>query len=246
VDNEKLLAFAPSFNGQEINASASRDKLSPLPHNITETARVVKLFKGDVFEGERASLQNFSRHVQEYGMLHLATHAVFNNHQPEYSYLAFAPDGQERLLFVKDLYNLELNMDMVTLSACETALGDLKRGEGFIGLASGFFYAGAKSITSTLWKVNDASTASLMGDFYETLAKGHTKGVALQKAQKLFLKRNADNARAHPYYWSGFVLSGNHAPLDPKWPWVWIIAPLLLLLVLIGIFGTGKKTNPNR
>ena len=140
----------------------------------------------------------------------------------------------EDLLYVADLYNLQLDVDLVTLSACESGLGDLKRGEGFISLARGFFYSGAASIASTLWKINDASTTLLMDGFYKILSQGDSKDVALQKAQVEFLNQNRQNGFSHPYYWSAFVISGNTDPLSFTYNWVWLLIGVIVLLV--GIF----------
>ncbi len=243
-ENETILAFAPTFKGEQVEHTESRDKLLPLPHNTTEVRQIMARFDGQLFENESATLSNFKSNATGYGILHFATHAIFNNEQPEYSYLAFSPKEKNNILYVKDLYNLNLNANLVTLSACETAIGDLKRGEGFIGLARGFFYAGAKSLTSTLWKVNDASTAALMADYYNVLAIGKTKDVALQEAKTNFLRTNRDNNLKHPYYWSGFILSGNYAPLQADWPWVWLVFPLLIIVTVVLVVNVGKKTNP--
>ena len=97
--------------------------------------------------------------------------------------MAFQPDGNSNLLYVSDLYNLNSNTSLVTLSACESGIGDLKRGEGFISLARGFYFSGAKSIASTLWKINDGSSLKIMEAFYKNLSEGDDKNVALQKAQ---------------------------------------------------------------
>lgn len=235
--NNDILAFAPSFNGEIISPNASRDKLAPLPHNKTEVQSIISLFKGKSLEGKNATLTNFNTSAKNYGILHFATHAVFNNEQPEFSYLAFSSKKEsESLLYVKDLYNMELNANLVTLSACETSIGDLKRGEGFIGLAYGFFYAGAKSLTSTLWKVNDASTSKLMSNYYTILAQGKPKDVALQKAKVTFIRQNKDNALSHPYYWSGFILSGNSDSLETTWSWIWLTIPITLLLILTFLY----------
>ena len=232
----KVLAFAPSFDGKaEVNIK--RSSLLPLPHNKSEVSKVLSAFEGRSLINEEASLQNFKKEFQKYGILHVASHAIFNDSTPEYSYLAFSQnelDNNEDLLFVADLYNIKTDADLITLSACETGIGELRRGEGFMGLSRGFFYGGAASIASTLWKINDASSADLMGAFYKNLSKGDTKDEALQKAQKDFLKTNAQNALAHPYYWSGFIVSGNTAPLKTPRPWLWI-----LVLGSIAVVGTG-------
>src|SRR5690606_3182575 len=101
------------------------------------------------------SLLNFQAKSGNYSILHLATHAVFNDGSPEFSYLAFTPSvSTPYLLYTKDLYNLKLNADLVTLSACESGMGTLHRGEGLMSLARGFYFSGSNAIMSTLWKIN--------------------------------------------------------------------------------------------
>lgn len=228
----KLLAFAPEFSGEQIRANPSRDKLLPLPHNKREVKQILKSFPGQSFIDENASLKNFTSQISEYGLLHLATHAVFDDTAPEFSYLAFSTVADsESLLYVSDLYNLRINADLITLSACESGIGELKRGEGFLSLARGFFYSGASSIASTLWKINDASTTALMDSFYQNLAECDTKDLALQNAKKAFLNTNKQNGLSHPYYWSGFIISGNTESLTSPNYWVWIGLGILLSIV---------------
>ncbi|MEO8934037.1 MAG: CHAT domain-containing tetratricopeptide repeat protein, partial [Xanthomarina sp.] len=207
--NNKVLAFAPSFKTSQTN------KLLPLPHSQNEARDILKYFSGKVLINEQASLQNFNLENENYGLLHFATHAILNDESPEYSYLAFEPDKTNTgsLLYVSDLYNLNLNTNLVTLSACESGIGNLKRGEGFISLARGFYFSGASSISSTLWKINDGSALKIMDVFYKNLSEGKSKNVALQDAQVAFIKENNQNALIHPYYWSGFVISGKTAAI---------------------------------
>jgi len=227
-----LLAFAPTFEGEQVQIDPSRANLLPLPHNKREVEQILTSFNGQSYIGQNATLQNFSSQLSNYGILHLATHAIFNDNSPEYSYLAFSSTPtKEDLLYVSDLYNFKIDADLVTLSACETGVGELKRGEGFLGLARGFFYSGASSIASTLWKVNDASSTQLMNLFYKYLAQGDSKGLALQKAKVEFLKDNSQNARRHPYYWSGYIISGNSSPLTTKNIWWWVTLGSLFLFI---------------
>jgi len=223
--NQRIMAFAPGFENSMVTDNSSH-KLLPLPHNKREVEQIMNSFEGSSFLGNNASLKNFASEISNFGIVHLATHAIFDDASPEYSYLAFSPrKSEDYLLYVRDLYNMQLNADLITLSACETGVGELKRGEGFMGLARGFFYGGASSISSTLWKVNDASSTELMDFFYKNLAEGDTKDLALQKAKKAFLNTNSQNALSHPYYWSGYVLSGNTRP---------IVAKSNLALILLG------------
>lgn len=238
-----ILAFAPSFDGTVSVSNPDRGKLLPLPNNKKEVEQILTSFHGRAYIDGEASLRNFKSQLASFGMVHLATHAIFDDTAPEYSYLAFAQNGNEAedLLYVADLYNLQLDADLVTLSACESGIGDLKRGEGFLSLARGFFYSGAASIASTLWKINDASTTTLMTSFYKNLSKGEAKDVALQNAQIEFLDNNRDNALSHPYYWSAFVISGNTLALSLPYNWIWFILVTLVVLVSGFLYFKTKK-----
>lgn len=238
-----ILAFAPSFDGTVSVSNPDRGKLLPLPNNKKEVEQILTSFHGRAYIDGEASLRNFKSQLASFGMVHLATHAIFDDTAPEYSYLAFAQNGNaaEDLLYVADLYNLQLDADLVTLSACESGIGDLKRGEGFLSLARGFFFSGAASIASTLWKINDASTTTLMTSFYKNLSKGEAKDLALQNAQIEFLDNNRDNALSHPYYWSAFVISGNTLALSLPYNWIWFILVTLVVLVSGFLYFKTKK-----
>lgn len=241
IKNGDLLAFAPIFTGEQVWVDPSRDKLLALPHNTKEVEQILTSFKGQSFTNQNATLKNFSSELSKYSMLHLATHAIFDDTSPDYSYLAFTDTkNEESLLYVSDLYNLQIKADLVTLSACETGVGELKRGEGFLSLARGFFYSGASSIASTLWKINDASTTTLMDSFYKNLADGDSKDLALQKAKTSFLDANRQNGLSHPYYWSGFIISGNSDPIITNNYGI-LIGFAILLTVATGFLVFGRK-----
>lgn len=235
--NIKLLAFAPSFDSNTLSDVTRSQILGNLPHNRNEVKQVSTTFPGKSFIDDQATLQNFTSSLSDFSVLHLATHAVFDDKNPEYSYLAFTPKKEsDDLLFVKDLYNLTLNASLVTLSGCESGIGELKRGEGFLSLARGFFYSGAASISSTLWKVNDNSSSELMGEFYENLADGKTKDASLRDAKLSFLQKNRENGLAHPYYWSGYIIQGNTQPLvtSSKWQWYLYGGIIIVFLIFLG------------
>ena len=149
------LGFAPSFG--ESAASVIRGKrfaLSPLAFNKPEIENINKLLgTGDVYKDKDATENQFKEIASNYQIIHFATHGMANSKDPDFSLLAFTEveDGEENeFLYVSDLYNIELQADMVVLSACETALGKNFRGEGIMSMARGFSYAGAKSIFTTL------------------------------------------------------------------------------------------------
>jgi CHAT domain-containing protein/tetratricopeptide (TPR) repeat protein len=149
--------------------------------------------------------------LSEYRYVHFATHGLLNSRQPRLSKLALSQfdaagarvDGFLRL---SDIYNLDLNADLVVLSACQTALGKEVRGEGLVGLTRGFMYAGAARVLASLWSVEDRATATLMKSFYRNLlAEKRPAAEALQRAQI----ETANRPQFHsPYFWAGFSLQG--------------------------------------
>ena len=111
------------------------------------------------------------------------------------------------VLFSGEIYNLELDADLVVLSACETGLGKISKSEGIIGLSRALLYAGADNIIVSLWKVTDKSTAKLMVDFYSNLLENEAeRAEALHRTK---LKMIEQGEFAHPFFWSPFVLIGN-------------------------------------
>jgi len=220
----KLLAVAPSFK--------SNSTFDELPFAAKEAATINTYFDGKILDGNQATASTFIKEQHNYSILHLATHTIINEDEPDYSYLAFSGNTDNRL-FIKDLYNCTINADLVTLSACETGIGTLKKGEGMISLARGFQYAGVESLTTTLWRNNDQVTSEIMGLYYKFLKNGDSKSKALQKAKLAYLNTVQEPELKHPYYWAGFIVIGNNEPLSSSFNWYWIIAIGLLLVILV-------------
>jgi CHAT domain-containing protein len=151
-----------------------------------------------LFTEDEATLSRLREQAGQCGLLHLAAHGVFRGDNPLFSFLQLA-DEPLRLL---DVYGLKLRADLVTLSACETGMSQLKGGD-LIGLCRGFFYAGASSLVVSLWRVDDEATAELMTSFYRGLVAGKATCAALREAQLEILSQYR-----HPYYWAPFVLVG--------------------------------------
>ncbi len=158
-----------------------------------------------------ASEQNvLARNMQQYRVLHFATHGILNAERPQFTGLAFSlvgEQGNDGFLRVNEVFNFKLGQPLVMLSACETGLGKEKRGEGVIGLTRAFMYAGAPTVGVSLWSVSDRSTARLMGDFYkEIFANNATPGTALRTAQVAMINNPRYSA---PFFWAPFVLVGD-------------------------------------
>ena len=213
-----LAAYAPFYKSESVNLGnimAYRDvirkDLNPLPYSGEEALRISKMFDGSCYLGNSGTKQNFINHSKNSRILHIATHAQANDKLGDYCFLVFAgrPDSlNNEVLYANDIYNIELNSEMVTLSACETGIGQLKGGEGIISLSRAFAYAGAKSIVTSLWQVSDSKTKDLMISFYSNLLNGLRKDEALWKAKCDYLLSNKGES-ASPFYWAGFIGIGN-------------------------------------
>ncbi len=160
--------------------------------------------KSRVLLRKEATVGAFIKEAGNFSYIHFATHGQFDSSRPLKSALLLAPEqGSNGMLTADRLYSLELNADLVTLSACETGLSKIASGDDLVGLTRGFLYAGSSSIVASLWKVDDLATSQLMGRFYRELDETN-KREALRTAQ-LETRKNY----AHPYYWASFQLTGN-------------------------------------
>ncbi|MCB0517502.1 MAG: CHAT domain-containing protein [Lewinellaceae bacterium] len=195
----------------------NRKDFDQLPNSGEEVFAASKFWKGKYYLNSDATEQRFYEEAGNYRIVHLSTHGMADPRVGDYSYLAFAEvkdSIENELLYVRDLYNLQLNADLVVLSACETAVGELQKGEGIISLARAFAYAGAKSIVTTLWVVNDAASKDLMESFYAQLRhKGMTKDRALHLAKRQMIDGKED-FRKHPFFWAAFIPVGDMSAMQ--------------------------------
>jgi CHAT domain-containing protein len=187
--------------------------LAPLPFTREEVQAIGAYFPPDrstVLLGAEASEAAVRRpgFLGDYRILHLATHGLVDERRPDRSSIALAEPAdptEDGFLRAQEIYRLDLNADLVVLSACETGLGKMLRGEGVLGLPRAFFFAGVPRIVVSLWSVSDRSTADLMKAFYGELVRSRKPpGRALAGAKKTMRA----GGFAHPFYWAPFVLIG--------------------------------------
>ena len=203
--------------------SAAGPALAPLPNTAAEVTslralagsrRFVALTGADATRVRLLALPE----LYQAGLIHLATHGVADENEPGRSGLWLAPDvtpsgppAGPGFLSMDDVLGLNLRSELVTLSACETGLGRLERGEGVLGLTRAFLVAGARSVVVSLWRVNDRSTAQLMEGFYRALLqRGMDREQALAEAKRALL---AASETRSPYYWAPFVMVGEGGKL---------------------------------
>jgi CHAT domain-containing protein len=147
--------------------------------------------------------------LRRYRRLHFATHSLVDEKFPLRSAVVLLPgDGAEEdgFLEVSEISRLDLDCDLVVVSACRTGRGQLLSGEGIVGLSRTFLYAGARSVVVSLWNVSDISTSQMMKSFYQNLTSGMSNAAALHRAKLQML--SSGNETRHPYYWSSFVMVG--------------------------------------
>jgi CHAT domain-containing protein len=212
-----------SFTHREV---VNRMSLMELPFSELEVDSLVSLFNQFGIEARgmlrsQATEEMFRASSGKYRYIHIATHGLINPEKPELSGLVFWKDTSDhedpapRLLisekendgvvYTKEVYDLNINADLVTLSACETGAGLMAKGEGLLSFVRGFTYAGVPNMLISLWKVNDKTTADFMIDFYKAVLSGDSYPAALRKA-KLEAISNRDTS--FPALWGNFVLIG--------------------------------------
>lgn len=244
---KEMLGIAMSFpvgyltydENQSRNQNEESEDLSYLRYTKPELKEIQKLVHGLSLIDSKATKEKVLKLIEQYRILHFSTHGILNDEESNLSYLALA--GANRVadtgrLYVRDLYNLRLGASMVVLSACETGLGKIRKGEGIISMSRGFSYAGAKSILTTLWQVNDKSTSEIMVAFYQYLKEGKQKDEALRLAKLDYMKNVHAQSVAHPFYWAASVPIGDMSEMeftDRSWlNYVWAIA--IILIVVLG------------
>jgi len=223
--------------------------LASLPHTRTEVNTLRSLFgsrHSTILLGKDATERNLKQQdLRRYSVIHLAAHGILDSSSSSRSGLVLGMDAaakEDGILQVREVYRLPLNASLVTLSACQSALGRLLTGEGMVGLSRAFFYAGADTIVASLWNVNDEAAAEFMARFYRRLKRGESKEEALRQAK---LSMAAEERYRNPYYWAAYVLIGDGSeavPFPRDWTGVMVLAASLALLIAV-FLGRRYRTS---
>ncbi|MCL4395611.1 MAG: CHAT domain-containing protein [Chloroflexi bacterium] len=197
---------AGSAKSLAVGLSEFGDQMRPLPYASTEIEQFQAVLGGQaqILWDDRATRKELlaldqAGALQDYALIHFATHAILDRTAPHRSRVLL----RDEPLTILDIMDLRLNARLVTLSACETALGQGGRGDELVGLARAFFHAGARALVASLWQVQDRSIAELMGRFYRRLADGENIAVALRHAQVEMIQANYS-----PFQWASLALMG--------------------------------------
>tara|TARA_R110002072_G_scaffold106447_1_gene232457 strand:+ start:113184 stop:116417 length:3234 start_codon:yes stop_codon:yes gene_type:complete len=254
------VAFAPEFTSEMKNEyqlavtdSVQLDKtyltLLPQPFTSEIAKKYATVFNGDAFLNKNASKQFFMKNSGEHKIIHIGTHAESNNVMPELSRLIFAKSVSNdtllnnNSLYTYEIYNQNLTSELAILTACDTGKPTYQAGEGMISLAHAFRYAGSKSILTSLWQIDEQSSAQIVSAFYDYLKEGKAKDEALRLA-KLDYLATANGRTAAPSYWAGLVLIGDTTAIEidsDSVSWGWYLTVGLLVIALSIIFFLLRK-----
>lgn len=216
-----FIGFFPIFENNHRN-------LSVLNFTLQEAESIKKDVNGTILLKSNASKNTFEKLASNYSIIHLSTHATSGDY--------FTPPAIEfydETLYLPEIYGYNLQTDLLVLSACETGLGTLRKGEGAMSLARGFSYAGVKNLIVSLWQVNDKSTEKIMSGFYGKYSENRNKAEALRLSKLAYLNdENIASSKKSPYYWASFVYIGETELADNNtfnFGWLLIMAAVLIV-----------------
>ncbi|BDI21046.1 hypothetical protein ANSO36C_68480 (plasmid) [Nostoc cf. commune SO-36] len=213
LPTSSALAYLPKKHHSQLNTLLAlgnpsiSESLSPLDKAEEEVESIGNIYNStSVFILNDATETRLRVESSTANIIHIAAHGEYNSANPLFSTIYLASDDQnDGLLQVQEIYDLDLTAtNLVVLSACNTSVGRLSKGDEVVGLTRAFLYAGAPSVISTLWSVDDTVTGEFMQRFYTHLHLGIEKAEALQKAQN-DIRKDYPN----PYFWAAFVLTGD-------------------------------------
>lgn len=250
--NGQILGLAPDYKEKTTpewrnpKEQKIRTALRELPGATLELSFLETHFKGSFLHHEFATEQEFKQKAAEFSLIHLAVHGLVNRSHPELSALVLFEDNskkEDNILYAYEIEQLNLNTDLVVLSACETGIGQYQSGEGILSISRDFMAAGVPSVLSTLWSLNDYSSSILIKQFYNNLSQGMEKDEAIRQA-KLHYLEHYQGIAAHPALWACFVQFGDYSSIPIKTNntnWLFISLTILSVFVVIGFWIFRKR-----
>lgn len=204
LNSNDIVIFAPIYDDESVN------NLPVLTQSEIEANNIFEMFKKNNSNPQlairkKASKANFKEIAGNYGIIHLATHTILDKNTVEQSTINFW-GNKESKLSLSETYNLNINSKLLTLSSCESGVGELINGEGMMSFTRGFSYSGAQNIICSLWKVNDYYTSKTMINMYKHINNDMGFGESLRLAKIQLIKEKPDLS---PKDWAGFVLISN-------------------------------------
>ncbi len=200
-----------------------------LEYSIQEAQTITDFGDSKVFMNDQASIFNFKKNIIDFDIIHLSTHAKGGSFTQPASMELY--DGT---LLLNELYSLNISPKLVVLSACETGIGKVNKGEGVMSIARGFQYAGANNILFSLWQINDKSTSEIIKEFYRYFK--NTKSIVEANSISKHVYLNDDklsNSKKSPYYWASFSYYGNFDKVENNYINYYLALILILVIMLL-------------
>lgn len=234
--------FAPDFSGDEA-------ALPALPANTALAEKLEARYPSQLLQGELATESRFKAGIPQADILLFNTHGKSNLEQAMSSGIQLMPDDQEDgFLHLRELFAMRVNARLAVLSACQTGLGQHQPGEYSLSMAWGFAYAGCPSLVTSLWDQSDNSSAEILEAYFEGLALGQPKDVAMQNAQLKYLEETSSYG-SRPFFWACMQQVGDVVPikLTPRRAWrhqaPWLAGSLVLLAAAALWMRRQRKTK---
>lgn len=246
---DDYIAFVPGFSDNvkdeyrsHIKDSVDLDyqylSLLPQPNTSKLAQKIKQMLHGTAYMNGASTHKSFIKNAAGHKIIHIGTHAEYNNTQPERSRLIFAKDitadNDTNSLYLSDIYNCNITSDLAILTACESGRPGYRDGEGMISLAHAFNYAGSKMILTSLWKLDEQSSNIITDYFVQNLLKQMPADEALRQAKLRFLQQAKGRMQA-PAYWAGMILMGKPAVITVnnnagQFPWLLSLSLIILLI----------------
>jgi len=244
-----ILAIAPGFEDQLKDQYKSElDSLEIPDQQFLETVRQPWSLKYVSQLSNNATIKTLTdisanehevkSQLPEGGIIHFATHAISDESEPLKSKLVLSKDigkqNEDGYLHAYEIYSIPLNAELAVLSACESGIGKLQKGEGMISLAYSMNYAGCPSTAMSLWKVDEKANTKIIEYFFNEIETGIDRSAALRNAKLKYLSE-AKGDQSAPFYWAGMVLMGKDGPItiSTKMNWMMIFAGVLAIFVAL-------------
>ncbi len=224
---------SPNFLGVAPDYKNSKDSLTSIPMGLRSVRRTAWLTFGKSLTGGNATEANFKKYCGRYGIIHFYAHGLEDTLNPANSKLALsAPtdSADDGYLHAWEVYNMQLNADLVVLASCYSGSGKLSKGEGVLSLSRSFMYAGSQSVIMSLWIAYDKPTNEILNDFYLNLLMGMRKDEALRLGKLKYLENEPIYTR--PRFWAGIVVNGNQHTLYHYWLLKRIILAVTIIVTL--------------
>ncbi len=239
----RYVGFAPTHQAEELE----KIKLTKLNSSSDEVQEASEILNGKKFIGENISIEQFKNESKNNAIIHIASHFLIDKNNSLNSSLLFSNSGKIEKLRVADIYNMNLDAQLVMLLACSTGEGEIQQGEGVMNASRSFLYAGANELIMSIWPISDRATKEISILFLKNLNDGMPEKEALRKAKLAYLN-SSDRIASAPFLWGSIIYLGNNnskIQTNNNWSEIFgiLIVSLIISLVIYSSFFYKRFNN---